>query len=119
MDDLISRKAVLACEQHIWTDCGVVSVEDIKELPPVIPKQRWIPVSERLPEPQDDADKDYSDTVQVTVHVCRNTDIVRDAYYCFSKGKWYIEGFCIGTVTAWMPLPEAYKGEGEKHGSDN
>ena len=44
-EDCVSREAVLACEQHIWDDCGVISVEDVKALPPVTPKQRtgkWI-----------------------------------------------------------------------------
>ena len=66
----------------------------------------WIPISERLPKPQEDGDKDFSDFVQI----CTNNDIVTDAWYCFSDGKWYKQGngILIGKVIAWQPLPKKY-----------
>ncbi len=76
------------------------------------PKTEWIPVSERLPDAQEDGDKDFSDWVQVTINLGKdNLPCVSEAYYCFSTNKWYIEsvGVIIGEVVAWQPLPEPYK----------
>lgn len=73
---------------------------------------RWIPVSERIPDPQENGDKDYSDWLQVTIDIGRNGDsdvYVCEAYYCFSESKWYTKRFVVGMVTAWRPLPEPYK----------
>lgn len=66
----------------------------------------WIPVSDRLPKPQENGDKDYSDDV----HICMSNYMVTDAWYCFSDEKWYKQGNCIliGKVIAWQPLPEPY-----------
>ena len=75
-------------------------------------KSDWIPVSERLPDPQKDGDKDYSDWLQVTIDIGRNGNsdtYVCEAYYCFSENKWYTKRFVVGIVTAWRPLPEPYK----------
>lgn len=79
---------------------------------------RWIPVSARLPDPQKDGDKDYSDWLQVTIDIGRDgkeDTYVCEAYYCFSENKWYTKRFVVGVVTAWMPLHEPYKAESEAH----
>ncbi len=65
------------------------------ELPSAEPEQRWIPVTERLPE--------------------------RTGYYLVTgrqgavNKRLYQDGYWYGnwTVIAWMPLPEPYKGEQE------
>ena len=59
-------------------------------------ENRWIPVSERLPE--DDT------TVLVSCKTRRGTTFVR-AGYC-TNGSWYLN--CEG-VKAWKPFPEPYK----------
>lgn len=80
----------------------------------VLEQTRWIPVSEKWPDPQENGDKDYSDWVQVTINLGKNNDPCTGlAYCCLSKQKWYIEGFVIGEVIAWMPLPESYNTESE------
>lgn len=57
--------------------------------------QRWIPVSERLPE------KDKSVFVFTD---CGETDF---AYIGYRTGHWFTNGMLlIPTVTHWMPLPE-------------
>ena len=74
---------------------------------------KWIPVSERLPKPQDYYDKKSSDWVLVSIHLGTDYDVVRRAYYCFSDNKWY--GYSLlscdydDRIVAWMPLPEPYK----------
>lgn len=87
----------------------------LDSLPSVTPtrkKERWIPCSERLPKPQNDGDKDFSDWVQITINIGHpepKDPYVTEGYYCFSEQKWYTKRFVIGVVTAWMPLPEPYK----------
>ena len=71
-------------------------IEDIKGLPPVTPKQKWIPVSESLPR--------LGENVLVSYETEDGTKI---AISSFSK-----YGCICGDATAWMPLPEPYK-EGE------
>ena len=109
---------------------------DIKNAPPITPKQRWIPVSERLP-------KDngwYRCTVIIN-------DLPRTIELFYKNGKWLdnrridmfntydIYGYGNTTekhklsyqelisefdwtknVIAWMPLPEPYKAESEDKG---
>lgn len=71
----------------------------------------WIPCSKELPKPQKDGDKDYSEWVQITLHIGEDNDVVGRAFYCFSEEKWYTHGLGVGKVIAWMPLSEPYEGE--------
>lgn len=71
----------------------------LDRLPSVTPKQRWIPVHERLPE-----------------EYCLFCDIDGDVFYGhIYDGRWWAEGQDdrIKNVIAWMPLPEPYKEENE------
>ena len=72
-------------------------------------KEKWIPVSERLPEPQDDGDNDFSDWFLVTLNLGDDENYTDVAFYCFSEQKWYTKRIVIGEVVAWMLLPEPYK----------
>jgi hypothetical protein len=69
-------------------------------LPPVTPKQRWIPVTERLPE----EDGRYL--------VCGAKGGIYHANY---RGRWWTQVGCGGkivpSVVAWMPLPEPWEGD--------
>jgi len=66
-------------------------------------QQRWIPCSERLPEPRADV-WTCSDIGQIQGYYEENVGIW---YASFGQGRDYLELY----VTAWMPLPEPYKGE--------
>ena len=64
----------------------------------------WIPVGERLPSGQEN--------VIVTIY-----DDLGDTPWEYTTNAWHIDGVWIadndivcGSVLAWMPLPEPYKG---------
>lgn len=106
MSDLIERKKAIdalcgdcqgrciPCESYPCSE-----VEVINALPSAQPKQRWIPVSERLPE------------VGRSVLFSRRSMGTREG--CLqADGKWWQyrwnEMLNADQVTAWMPLPEPY-----------
>jgi len=81
-----------------------------EQLPPVTPKQRWIPVSERLPENRN--------LVLVTTYWHETYQVMVGSYW--GNGVWWCapwnntsrEHLKMLNAVAWMPLPEPYK-EGE------
>ena len=103
MSDLISRQAAIdAC--HNWDDgkdayaFGHVIVERIQKLPSA---QRWIPVSERLPNPDE----------EVFVYLWGNVPHLASVN---SEGQWETDQFYLDaddTPKAWMPLPKPWKGD--------
>ena len=69
-------------------------------LPSAQPEQRWIPVSERMPEPR--------------IDVWCNSDMGQMVgYYDEYTETWYGRDYLELIVTAWMPLPEPYKAGSE------
>ena len=92
MDDLISRQAAIdAVGVNTWAGARIM------QLPSAQPEQRWIPCSERLPEPR--------------IDVWCNSDMGQMVgYYEENVETWYGRDYLELMVTAWMPLPEPYKG---------
>lgn len=85
----------MACDRHI---------KMIKEQPTYAGYERWIPVSDRLPEEEVQ--------VLVTDDAGGLATIDVDCGY-FDKEYGRFEWFHSQNVTAWMPLPEPWKGERE------
>lgn len=107
--DAISRQAV---RDTIFAECSGTKLDidfakvlilqrAIKALPPVQPKSRWIPVSEKLPE----KDGDYLATIKwkgsYSGDVYTETNM---AVYREKEKEWD----CAGVI-AWQPLPEPYE----------
>ena len=70
----------------------------LRELQSAQPEKRWIPVSERMPEPRFD--------------VWCNSDMGQMVgYYDEYAETWYGRDYLELIVTAWMPLPEPYREE--------
>lgn len=69
-------------------------------------EQRWIPVTERLPEePEENI---YFEEKRLELYLVTK----RRAAYPFRaiwNGKDFTDGFSKLDVTAWMPLPDAYR----------
>lgn len=116
MNDTISRQAAIDAVNSIDNlDAkarGGICFK-LMGLPPAQPEQKWIPVSERLPELNEDG---YSQKVLACFGNYSGCDILE---YRATEGigKWYIGDMDespedIGLmVLAWMSLPEKYKGE--------
>lgn len=81
----------------------------VEGLPSVQPQQRWIPVSERLP--------DEDDVYLVTMNVLGRH--IRDINRFRIDERWESYGNNEDNeVIAWMPLPEPYKAESEPQESE-
>ena len=115
MADLIERQAMLdgidkLIKIHFDRTVVLYKARQVAEnLPPAQPEQRWIPVTERLPE----IDKE----VLVTDgELCRGCSLFEsqdneDGLYQWEDnyGHWYE----FETWVAWMPLPEPYQEGGD------
>lgn len=76
---------------------------------------RWIPVSERMPEPQkpngDIYNPHYSDYVLVCIEWWNGQKVIDTAGYSFDDEEWVYPGSDESEVIAWKPLPKPYENE--------
>lgn len=85
--------------------CGtpVIRCEDLARIindMPTIESQKWISVSERLPDPR--------------IDVWCNSDLGQTiGYYDETCDMWFKNDYTELIVTAWMPLPECYRGDSD------
>ena len=103
MSDTISRQAAIDALIE-WYGCepsDIGAFEDIIEKMPSAQPVQWIPVSERMPEPR--------------IDVWCNSDMGQMVgYYDEYVETWYGRDYLELIVTAWMPLPEPWEGEGNE-----
>ena len=120
MNDLVNREQVLEIcrcfpigtyrNEPVYDGSLSAAMDRISDLPAIIPKLRWIPVAERLPE--DDLPKD-STAKQIKVLVAykrRNSSwVIRTQLR--QKGRWYgqpneWDWSVSDPISHWLPLPE-------------
>ena len=104
-DVLISRQAAIkavsvGCEElrGVFYRCK----KNINALPSAAPG--WIPVSERLPEPNEKDNDGF-----VKAYLVQNARLISVARW--DGNYWILWGYArvLENVIAWMPLPEPYK----------
>lgn len=108
-----------------YLDKVIETISECEE-PSAQPEQRWIPVTERLPEEHDSFFAKLYGTDKWNAHMFRKTSdevIVTTVFADGTKrtdtaythdGKWEFGIKAVQReVVAWMPLPEPYKEEGE------
>ena len=126
MDDLISRQQAiyeihedadwLAAQGSDWqTERMERDKSILMSLPSVQPEQRWIPVTEALPEEYGEYLVTYkSDGKQIFMDIVEyETSYEFDHEKNRFKGNWLFADDCRSVnpeVLAWMPLPERYQG---------
>lgn len=115
-EDAISRNAMLDYQQYLH---GKMSNEEnhklwefIKDLPSVTSIQKWIPVSERLPEPRKLV-VCYITTGATETYFIAFWNDIQKAWEEGIGGCRLLERDLGYEVIAWMPLPEPYKAEME------
>ena len=123
--DCISRHAAIEalrdylagkrCPDDGTLTCRLIENEVINKLPSVQPEQRWIPVSERLPEDYGEFLVTYkSDGEQIFMDIIEyETSFEYDYEKNRFKGVWIFADdwqAVNSEVIAWMPLPELYQG---------
>jgi hypothetical protein len=126
--DAISRKAAIVQLYHNKTgddDVDVIIERDIAtihKLPPVTPKQKWIPVSERLPEIKQHVLLSCYGRVIYGRMISKDGNGGHPVFeICDSVGDkkpvvletTVHSKYTTSRIKAWMPLPEPYKEEGE------
>jgi len=108
-DDLIFRKAAIDAVDATWWNARGIR-KTIQELPSA---QQWIPCSERLPKTDNEVLITVFDTEDDYVEVYKGfyQDHEWWTQWCHGCLKIKDEPCGVNIVTAWMPLPEPYKGE--------
>ena len=133
-NSLIKRQAAIDAINNIMpTKEGFLEPSavfcELFQLQPAQPEQRWIPVTEKLPDMHDAGIlkklgiKQISDRVYITIEAKRNdggVERITDTDAELRDGEWYSDALSWLKaaekkieVTAWMPYPAPYRKEGE------
>lgn len=102
---------------NIWLPIISTGIENMPELKEAFDmaveslKEKWTPISEGLPEKENDKEDRYLTTI-----LNEYDNSLRYVMTCdFINGCWCPDDECASNnVIAWMPLPEPYKAEGSE-----
>ena len=113
-DDTISRAE--AIKQCGFGMTNLLIADCLRRLPSVTPKQRWIPVSERLPKNDEDVLVCYPQGGMEVVYYHIDNSIYPTEYKDLNETGWCNEegDALYFEPIAWMPLPESYGAESEE-----
>ena len=107
--EMIKKRPVNKTEQAMYLDM----IGAVKSVPSAQPEQRWIPVTEQLPKPNE-----YERRKVRKYYLVQNVygDMMVASYRRNTTGKtWWEQMYANNPVddevVAWMPLPEPYRGE--------
>ena len=113
LPDEETEKILRLIENGKYEYVEVVYKDDIDNASTIEP-QKWIPVSERLPEIKGHHESDtvlcYTDMGIYTFSVLQENIFGQCGFACERDDDYHVSG---GKVIAWMPLPAPYK-EGEE-----
>lgn len=107
MADLISIDAVMELfdwweHEYDEIDSYIRNIrQDVLTLPTIEAEPRWIPVTEKLPE---------TDGIYLITDASCGYEDVRESFYYHNDVDYDDPYWDYNNVTAWMPLPEPYRG---------
>ena len=92
--------------QRNQVNCDIYTINN---LPAVQSEQRWIPVSDRLPEGQTEVIVSCMDNSGDTGFLYTSS-----GWMTTDREYWIVDNEINSFVIAWMPMPEPWRGKGEK-----
>lgn len=102
----------LAEHTDMWIICEMAKrwleyLRDKKKSKQTTERPQWIPCSERLPKPNELVVASLKTGVQLCEYLADGSS---DSWFSTTDNRFVYNRL----IKAWMPLPEPYKGEGEK-----
>lgn len=96
--DAIRHDIVSNSRDHFALSAGIAALYEMEKNAPAV--NRWIPCSERLPEPLQNV------IVCTDIKTVTLAWLMGDNWYFADTGNGHIEQWGMSDVTHWMPLPE-------------
>lgn len=99
---------IKAIPESFWEKLSDAENEAVEMAVKTLKQQMWIPCSERLPKEPDVNPTFEGKRLELYLVSVNNIDYPLRAFW---TGKVFTDGWSKIKATAWMPLPEPYKGD--------